>query len=190
MSENVILFLAIVLGDNLLFSKMLGLELGVVLRREKKMSVIFAALTIALSCGVSALATVLSGTGVGTVVTATLASLLAIAVSVVLFFVLPKKDNTIPTYVTAFALNTALIGIVSAVSSAEKLETSLVMGLAYGVGILFSIALATCLETRIRFAKPPKAMGKTLLFIVAVAIVAMAFTAFEGFEFRHLNINS
>jgi Na+-transporting NADH:ubiquinone oxidoreductase subunit NqrE len=69
-------------------------------------------------------------------------------------------------------------------------KEAFVSGISHGVGLMLSAVMMNCIEERVKYARPPKLLGKTLLTLLCVGLVAMVFSAFDGFELRFENFNS
>lgn len=189
MKEYILIFLSVIFADNILFTKMLGLEFTLALRKEKELSRIFWVITIAVSALTSVGAQILGEKGVGTIVCAVLFAVVGVVCGCV-FDIVFKNTKASKTFATALAMNTAFLGIAFAMSSAEGTMNALVVGSSHGVGLMLSALMVNCIEERVKYSRPPKLLGKTLLTLLCIAVVAMAFSAFDGFELRYENINS
>lgn len=189
MKEYILIFLSVIFADNILFTKMLGLEFSLALRKEKELAPIFWVTTIVVSALASVGAQILGEKGLGPIICGVLFAGLGVVCGYI-FDVVFKNTKTAKTFATALAMNTAFLGIAFAMSSVEGTMNALIVGLSHGVGLMLSALMMNCIEERVKYSRPPKILGKTLLTLICVAVVAMAFSAFDGFELRYENINS
>ena len=189
MKEYILIFLSLIFADNILFKKMLGLEFALVLRKEKALTPIFWASSVVLTALMSVGAWYFEINSFDQLVCAALFIIVAVIFGAI-FDLSFSKTKASRTFAVALSMNTAILGLVFSMSSVDSLSKALVIGLSHGVGLMLSSVLMNCIEENVRFARPPKFLGKALLTLVCVAIVAMAFSAFDGFALRYENINS
>ena len=189
MKEYILIFLTLIFADNILFTKMLGLEFGLVLRNEKKLTPIFWAATIGLSTLASTGAQMLGEKGMGAVVCGAFFPIIGVLGGFVFEFVF-KKEKNVRTFALALAINTSLLGIAFSMTTLAGTKEAFISGISHGVGLMLSAVMMNCIEERVKYARPPKLLGKTLLTLLCVGLVAMVFSAFDGFELRFENFNS
>lgn len=191
MKEYILLFLSTIFVDNLLFTKMLGIEFTMALRKEKSLSAKFWIVTVVLSIILSVAAQVLGGMGISPLVCGATFPIIGVICGFVFDLVTRNSDDKRRSRVFAIALsvNTAFLGIAFASISMESIVDSLIVGLSHGLGIILSAVMMMCIEEKIKYSAPPKFLGKMLLMLISVAVVSMAFSAFDGFALRYENIN-
>lgn len=189
MKEYILIFLTLIFADNILFTKMLGLEFCLALRNEKKLTPLFWVATIALSAIASVGAQMLGEKGLSPKIIGVLFPIVGVIGGALFDLAFPKSKNT-RTFSVALAMNTALLGVAFTMATLEGTKEALVSGVSHGVGLMLSAVMVNCIEEKVRYSRPPKILGKTLLTLLSVALVAMVFSAFDGFELRYENINS
>lgn len=190
MKEYILLFLSVLFADNLLFEKMLGVDFALAIRKEKDITKLFFVATVASSCLSALLAHILGTKGISPLMCVALFPLMGVVYGFLFELITSKKETQKNhTFAVALAMNTALLGIAFACVTVTSLTSALVVGFSHGVGIILSAVIMMCLEEKIKYSNPPKFLGKTLLLLVSVAVVAMIFTAFDGFSLRYENIN-
>lgn len=189
MKEYILIFMSLIFADNILFSKMLGLEFCLALKTEKKLTPLFWIATIVLSVITAIGSCFLAQSGISPLVCTGIFAIVGV-IGGYLFDLAFGRSKASHTFATALAMNTAFLGIAYSVSTVENITKAAMIGISYGIGLMLSAVMINCIEERVKYSRPPKMIGKALLILICVAIVAMAFSAFDGFELRYENINS